>query len=139
MAESSPNKKLATSNFSFSHSVFKRLLLQTRKNQGLFGKGLSHIQLNRHVENSRKSFGLCQPVHSTLSSIHRACLISFLSVLQEAWRKVVSTAVLLGIPTPAFSTALAFFDGYRSERLPANLLQVTSTLYSEFLTFFCPH
>ncbi|KAK6176428.1 hypothetical protein SNE40_014715 [Patella caerulea] len=42
---------------------------------------------------------------------------------QESWRKVVSTAVLLGIPTPAFSTALAFYDGYRSERLPANLIQ----------------
>ena len=33
------------------------------------------------------------------------------------------TAVRKGIPVPAFSTALAFFDGYRSERLPANLLQ----------------
>ena len=33
-------KLLVTSNFSFSHSVFKRLLLQTRKNQGLFGEGL---------------------------------------------------------------------------------------------------
>ncbi|KAL4221562.1 hypothetical protein ACF0H5_019819 [Mactra antiquata] len=42
---------------------------------------------------------------------------------QAAWREVVSTAVLYGIPTPAFSTALAFYDGYRSERLPANLLQ----------------
>ena len=34
-------KLLVTSNFSFSHSVFQRLLLQTRKNQGLFGKGLN--------------------------------------------------------------------------------------------------
>ncbi|CAL1527242.1 unnamed protein product [Lymnaea stagnalis] len=42
---------------------------------------------------------------------------------QDSWRRVVSTAVLLGIPTPAFSTALAFFDGYRSETLPANLIQ----------------
>lgn len=42
---------------------------------------------------------------------------------QAAWRNVVSTAILHGIPTPAFSTALAFFDGYRSARLPANLLQ----------------
>ncbi|KAH9495103.1 hypothetical protein Btru_018165 [Bulinus truncatus] len=42
---------------------------------------------------------------------------------QDSWRRVVSTAVLLGIPTPAFSTALAFFDGYRSESLPANLIQ----------------
>ncbi|KAK7093727.1 6-phosphogluconate dehydrogenase, decarboxylating-like [Littorina saxatilis] len=42
---------------------------------------------------------------------------------QDAWRRVVSQAVLRGIPTPAFSTALAFFDGYRSENLPANLIQ----------------
>jgi 6-phosphogluconate dehydrogenase len=41
----------------------------------------------------------------------------------RSWRKVVSTAVRKGLPTPAFSTALAFFDGLRSERLPANLLQ----------------
>ena len=32
---------------------------------------------------------------------------------QDSWRKVVAEAVTLGIPTPAFSTALAFFDGYR--------------------------
>jgi len=42
---------------------------------------------------------------------------------QRSWRKVVSTAVRKGVPVPAFSTALAFFDGFRSERLPANLLQ----------------
>ncbi|WAR14900.1 6PGD-like protein [Mya arenaria] len=42
---------------------------------------------------------------------------------QAAWRNVVGTAVMYGIPTPAFSTALAFYDGYRSARLPANLLQ----------------
>jgi 6-phosphogluconate dehydrogenase len=42
---------------------------------------------------------------------------------QMSWRKTVGRAVQLGIPTPAFSTALAFYDGYRSERLPANLLQ----------------
>ena len=42
---------------------------------------------------------------------------------QDAWRNVVATAVRLGIPTPAFSTALAYYDGYRSSRLPANLLQ----------------
>jgi 6-phosphogluconate dehydrogenase len=40
-----------------------------------------------------------------------------------AWRKVISEGVLLGVPMPCFSTALAFFDGYRSARLPANLLQ----------------
>jgi len=42
---------------------------------------------------------------------------------QEAWRKVVSLAVANGIPVPAFSSALAYYDGYRTERLPANLLQ----------------
>lgn len=42
---------------------------------------------------------------------------------QSAWRSVVSTAVLHGIPTPAFSAALAFYDGLRSSLLPANLLQ----------------
>ncbi|MBE0659669.1 MAG: decarboxylating NADP(+)-dependent phosphogluconate dehydrogenase, partial [Bryobacteraceae bacterium] len=42
---------------------------------------------------------------------------------QESWRRVVSQAVLNGVPVPAFTTALAFYDGYRSARLPANLLQ----------------
>ena len=42
---------------------------------------------------------------------------------QEAWRRVVIKAVELGIPMPAISSALAYYDGYRSERLPANLLQ----------------
>ncbi len=42
---------------------------------------------------------------------------------QAAWRRVVARAVALGIPTPALSSALAFFDGYRRERLPANLIQ----------------
>ncbi len=40
-----------------------------------------------------------------------------------SWRRVVKTAAELGIPTPAMSSALAYYDGYRSERLPANLLQ----------------
>lgn len=42
---------------------------------------------------------------------------------QDSWRKVVSQAVLDGIPTPCFSTALAFYDGYRTAYLPANLIQ----------------
>ena len=49
-----------------------------------------------------------EPVAPLLTSL------SLLSLLpQDSWRKVVSQAVLLGIPTPCFSTALAFFDGYR--------------------------
>ncbi|MDE3045950.1 MAG: decarboxylating NADP(+)-dependent phosphogluconate dehydrogenase [Verrucomicrobiota bacterium] len=40
-----------------------------------------------------------------------------------AWRKVIAEGALLGVPLPCFSTALSFFDGYRSAQLPANLLQ----------------
>jgi len=42
---------------------------------------------------------------------------------QSGWRNVVATAAQMGLPAPCFSTALAFYDGYRSARLPANLLQ----------------
>jgi 6-phosphogluconate dehydrogenase len=46
-----------------------------------------------------------------------------ISNTQVSWRKVISDAVINGLPVPALSAALAFFDGYRSARLPANLLQ----------------
>ncbi len=42
---------------------------------------------------------------------------------QSGWRRTVQKAVKMGIPAPAFSSALSYYDGYRSERLPANLLQ----------------
>jgi 6-phosphogluconate dehydrogenase len=42
---------------------------------------------------------------------------------QSSWRKVITEAVNMGVPVPALSSALMFFDGYRSARLPANLLQ----------------
>ena len=42
---------------------------------------------------------------------------------QESWRRVVATAVRLGVPVPAFGSALAYYDSYRSAQLPANLLQ----------------
>ena len=42
---------------------------------------------------------------------------------QAAWREVVAAAVTNGVPVPAFSSALAYYDGYRSANLPANLLQ----------------
>lgn len=42
---------------------------------------------------------------------------------QESWREVVALAVTNGIPVPAFGASLAYYDSYRSERLPANLLQ----------------
>ena len=46
-----------------------------------------------------------------------------IEIAQAAWRRIVATAVTLGVPVPTFSSALAYYDGYRSERLPANLLQ----------------
>ncbi|MGQ9491690.1 MAG: decarboxylating NADP(+)-dependent phosphogluconate dehydrogenase [Anaerolineae bacterium] len=46
-----------------------------------------------------------------------------LTAADGAWRRVVAAAVHLGIPVPALSSALAFYDGYRRARLPANLIQ----------------
>jgi 6-phosphogluconate dehydrogenase len=46
-----------------------------------------------------------------------------LNKYQASWRNALVHAIQMGVPTPAFSTALAFFDGYRTARLPANLLQ----------------
>jgi 6-phosphogluconate dehydrogenase len=42
---------------------------------------------------------------------------------QEAWRRIVTTAINQGLPVPAFSASIAYYDSYRSERLPANLIQ----------------
>jgi 6-phosphogluconate dehydrogenase len=42
---------------------------------------------------------------------------------QDAWRHVVAAAVNIGVPMPAMSSALAYYDGYRAQCLPANLLQ----------------
>ncbi|MEU7834195.1 MULTISPECIES: NADP-dependent phosphogluconate dehydrogenase [unclassified Nonomuraea] len=46
-----------------------------------------------------------------------------LNLAQESWRRVVTTAVQIGVPTPGFSSALAYYDGLRRERLPAALIQ----------------
>ncbi len=46
-----------------------------------------------------------------------------LNAKQHNWRRAVSTAATLGVPVPTFSSALAYYDSYRSETLPANLLQ----------------
>ncbi len=48
---------------------------------------------------------------------------------QDGWRRVVGEAARLGIPTPAFSSSLAYYDGYRRERLPANLIQAQRDLF----------
>ncbi len=46
-----------------------------------------------------------------------------LDTAQESWRAVIATAAVMGVPVPAFSVALNYYDGYRMARLPANLLQ----------------
>ena len=46
-----------------------------------------------------------------------------ISSTQTGWRNTIKLAVETGIPVPAFSSALAFYDGYRNNNLPANLLQ----------------
>jgi 6-phosphogluconate dehydrogenase len=48
---------------------------------------------------------------------------------QDGWRRVIAEAARLGIPTPAFSSSLAYYDGYRRERLPANLIQAQRDLF----------
>jgi 6-phosphogluconate dehydrogenase len=49
--------------------------------------------------------------------------VDAMSKADAGWRKAVILGIELGLPTPAFSSALAYYDGYRSEHLPANLLQ----------------
>ncbi|NNC93460.1 MAG: NADP-dependent phosphogluconate dehydrogenase, partial [Acidimicrobiia bacterium] len=46
-----------------------------------------------------------------------------LEAAQPGWRRTITRAIEAGIPVPAYSTALAFYDGYRTARLPANLIQ----------------
>ncbi len=48
---------------------------------------------------------------------------------QDAWRRVVCTAVQLGVPVPGFASALAYYDGLRRERLPASLVQGLRDLF----------
>lgn len=52
-----------------------------------------------------------------------------LAAAQPGWRRVVAAAVTAGVPVPAYSSALGFFDSYRSERLPANLTQAQRDLF----------
>jgi 6-phosphogluconate dehydrogenase len=52
-----------------------------------------------------------------------------LKVAQPAWRKVITEAVNLGIPVPAFASSLAYYDGYRRAVLPANLIQAQRDLF----------
>jgi 6-phosphogluconate dehydrogenase len=52
-----------------------------------------------------------------------------LAEAQDAWRRVVATAVELGVPVPVFASSLAYYDAFRRERLPANLIQGLRDLF----------
>ena len=107
-------------------------------------------------DNTDLGFALVELIENSFDGLAKLILLSGLDNLllddffrdaihssQKCWRKVVAQSVLLGVPTPCFSTALAFYDGYRynpslhlsyykyphhvffprSKKLPANLLQ----------------
>jgi 6-phosphogluconate dehydrogenase len=61
--------------------------------------------------------------HELVNLLFDAFFRDAVSSRQAAWRRVIVAAVQAGIPVPCLGSALAYFDGYRSERLPANLLQ----------------
>jgi 6-phosphogluconate dehydrogenase len=71
--------------------------------------------------------GKIKEAYDKKPNLHNLLVDSFLlrrtEQLPGSWRKAIVKAIALGVPAPAFSTALAFYDGYRTERLPANLLQ----------------
>lgn len=51
---------------------------------------------------------------------------------QPGWRRAIAKSIEYGIPTPCFSTALSFYDGYRTKNLPANLLQAQRDYFGMF-------
>jgi 6-phosphogluconate dehydrogenase len=71
--------------------------------------------------------GKIKEAYDKQPDLHNLLFDSFFSDVlnnyQASWRKAIVKAIALGVPAPAFSTALAFYDGYRTGRLPANLLQ----------------
>lgn len=89
---------------SFSCPIFLvPVFEQKTKNKQASKQTKSHRASNgKMTEILRSSVNLLRFLHSVVCCIH-----------QSSWRTVVAAAVSLGIPTPAFSTALAFYDGYR--------------------------
>jgi len=71
--------------------------------------------------NSLRTAYNTEPVPPTL--LADAIFADALAQAQEPWRRVVATAASIGVPTPGFSSALAYYDGLRRERLPAALIQ----------------
>ena len=75
---------------------------------------------SRFLEDIKKAFDKNPTLENLLlDDFFKAAI----SKAQPAWRRVVATAIQLGLPVPGFSAALTYYDGYRRGRLPANLLQ----------------
>ena len=72
------------------------------------------------LEDIKRAYDRCPNLENLLLDEY---FIEALAASQDDWRRVVSTAVSLGIPLPAMAAALHYYDGYRCERLPHNLLQ----------------
>jgi len=74
----------------------------------------------RFLHRIKEAYGRDRAVANLLLDPYFAGLVTR---AQPAWREVVATATRYGVAIPALSAALAYFDGYRSARLPANLIQ----------------
>jgi 6-phosphogluconate dehydrogenase len=74
----------------------------------------------RFLDNIKKAFDENPKLQNLLLDDY---FKSIMNSYQKAWRQVVAKTVEIGIPVPALSSALVYYDGYRSERLPANMLQ----------------
>lgn len=75
---------------------------------------------SRFLGNIKTAFSNNPTLHNLLLDDF---FIEAIKVAESGWRRATVLGIELGIPLPAFSSALAFFDGYRSGKLPANLLQ----------------
>ncbi|HEY4025854.1 MAG TPA: NADP-dependent phosphogluconate dehydrogenase [Candidatus Dormibacteraeota bacterium] len=74
----------------------------------------------RFLNRIREAYAECPDLQSLLLAPYFRDAVAG---AQDAWRRVVRTAIDIGVPAPAFSSALAYYDGYRRERTPANLVQ----------------
>ena len=121
-------KLLVTSNFSFSHSVFKRLVLQTRKNQGLFGKGLiwrKHPPLP-HLASFFDFCGICwRQCHYEFNTVFwKSCIICCAKL------KEVDPIILISLQQVSLSIAIKYI---KQQRVKINRIRAS---LSATLSFF---
>ncbi|CAA9892729.1 gluconate-6-phosphate dehydrogenase, decarboxylating [Candidatus Methylobacter favarea] len=129
----------------------KQIIIEAIRNAVYASKIISYAQGFRLMREASKEYGLALNYGEIALLWRGGCIIrsGFLNDIKQAydaspdlenlllaeffmnavarsdkgWRKAVILAIELAIPTPAFASALAYYDGYRTERLPANLLQ----------------